>query len=91
MNYSKYFGKKSFVTSTSSVLTSSFKPVQSFVNVGFTVNLWIHGFYRELKQGISLTDKDGGRIGESAIAAQKAIAQVTFSRIGMAVPSMGMC
>ncbi|XP_034255722.1 sideroflexin-3 isoform X2 [Thrips palmi] len=43
---------------------------------------------RELKQGISLTDKDGGRIGQSAIAAQKAIAQVTFSRIGMAVPSM---
>lgn len=65
--------------------------VGSFVNVGFIVNVWIHGFFRELKQGISLTDKDGGRIGESALAAQKAIAQVTFSRIGMAVPSMGMC
>lgn len=48
---------------------------------------WI---FRELKQGISLADDDGRKIGQSPVAAQKAIGQVTFSRIAMAVPSMGM-
>ncbi|KAJ1525324.1 hypothetical protein ONE63_010146 [Megalurothrips usitatus] len=43
---------------------------------------------RELKQGISLADDDGRKIGQSPVAAQKAIGQVTFSRIAMAVPSM---
>ncbi|KAE8746054.1 hypothetical protein FOCC_FOCC007177 [Frankliniella occidentalis] len=43
---------------------------------------------RELKEGISLVDNDGNKIGQSAVAAQQAIGQVVFSRIGMAVPSM---
>lgn len=43
---------------------------------------------RELKVGIPVTDESGARLGESAQAAQQAIAQVVVSRILMAVPGM---
>nr|KAF6347368.1 sideroflexin 1 [Pipistrellus kuhlii] len=43
---------------------------------------------RELKLGIPVTDENGTRLGESAQAAQQAIAQVVVSRILMAVPGM---
>lgn len=52
------------------------------------VDSWV---CRELDQGISLTDRDGNKVGQSPIAAQRAISQVIFSRIAMAVPSMGTC
>ncbi|KAG7492577.1 hypothetical protein MATL_G00015760 [Megalops atlanticus] len=45
---------------------------------------------RELKFGIPVTDKDGNRFGESALAARQAIVQVVVSRIGMAVPAMAI-
>uniref|UniRef100_A0A3B4A7G5 Sideroflexin-3 n=1 Tax=Periophthalmus magnuspinnatus TaxID=409849 RepID=A0A3B4A7G5_9GOBI len=45
---------------------------------------------RELKFGIPVTDENGNRLGESANAAQQAIAQVVVSRIGMAVPAMAI-
>ncbi|KAK7901777.1 hypothetical protein WMY93_018546 [Mugilogobius chulae] len=45
---------------------------------------------RELKFGIPITDENGNRLGESANAAQQAIAQVVVSRIGMAVPAMAI-
>ncbi|KAI4878414.1 hypothetical protein NFI96_029309 [Prochilodus magdalenae] len=45
---------------------------------------------RELKYGIPVTDEEGNRLGESANAAQQAIAQVVVSRIGMAVPAMAI-
>uniref|UniRef100_A0AAR2JTB5 Sideroflexin-3 n=1 Tax=Pygocentrus nattereri TaxID=42514 RepID=A0AAR2JTB5_PYGNA len=45
---------------------------------------------RELKHGIPVTDEEGNRLGESASAAQQAIAQVVVSRIGMAVPAMAI-
>ncbi|XP_036429875.1 sideroflexin-3 [Colossoma macropomum] len=45
---------------------------------------------RELKYGIPVTDEEGNRLGESASAAQQAIAQVVVSRIGMAVPAMAI-
>lgn len=48
-------------------------------------------FPRELKYGIPVLDEEGNRLGESAKAAQQAIAQVVVSRIGMAVPAMGEC
>lgn len=48
-------------------------------------------FPRELKYGIPVLDEEGNRLGESAKAAQQAIAQVVVSRIGMAVPAMGKC
>lgn len=44
---------------------------------------------RELKVGIPVTDENGNRLGESANAAQQAIAQVVISRILMAAPGMG--
>ncbi|KAK1343570.1 hypothetical protein QTO34_016350 [Cnephaeus nilssonii] len=43
---------------------------------------------RELKVGIPVTDENGTRLGESAQAAQQAIAQVVVSRILMAAPGM---
>lgn len=51
--------------------------------------LWVLPSPRELKYGIPVTDEEGNRLGESASAAQQAIAQVVVSRIGMAVPAMG--
>lgn len=51
---------------------------------------FLNHFYRELKFGIPVTDKNGNRLGESKNAAQQAIAQVVVSRIGMAAPAMGM-
>uniref|UniRef100_A0A3Q2YKG2 Sidoreflexin n=1 Tax=Hippocampus comes TaxID=109280 RepID=A0A3Q2YKG2_HIPCM len=45
---------------------------------------------RELKYGIPVTDENGNRLGESVNAAQQAIMQVVVSRIGMAVPAMGI-
>ncbi|KFM73463.1 Sideroflexin-1, partial [Stegodyphus mimosarum] len=43
---------------------------------------------KELQEGIPVVDKDGNKIGSSKIAAKWAIAQVVFSRIGMAMPGM---
>uniref|UniRef100_A0A8C5W6T5 Sidoreflexin n=1 Tax=Microcebus murinus TaxID=30608 RepID=A0A8C5W6T5_MICMU len=43
---------------------------------------------RELRVGIPVTDENGNRLGESANAAQQAIAQVVVSRILMAAPGM---
>uniref|UniRef100_A0A8C6URS4 Sideroflexin-3 n=1 Tax=Neogobius melanostomus TaxID=47308 RepID=A0A8C6URS4_9GOBI len=43
-----------------------------------------------LKYGIPVTDENGNRLGESANAAQQAIAQVVVSRIGMAMPAMAI-
>jgi hypothetical protein len=45
--------------------------------------------FRELQDGIPVTDANGKRLGDSAIAAKSGITQVVLSRIGMAVPSMG--
>ncbi|XP_023617199.1 sideroflexin-1 isoform X1 [Myotis lucifugus] len=45
---------------------------------------------RELKVGIPVTDENGTRLGESAQAAQQAIAQVVVSRILMAAPGMAI-
>ncbi|KAF3708212.1 Sideroflexin-1 [Channa argus] len=45
---------------------------------------------RELKYGIPVTDENGNRFGESALAAKQAIVQVVVSRIGMAVPAMAI-
>lgn len=42
----------------------------------------------ELRKGIPVFDKNGNRLGESAIAAKMGITQVVLSRIGMASPSM---
>ena len=43
---------------------------------------------RELLEGIPVFTSDGEKVGESKKASKKAIAQVTFSRITMAAPSM---
>ncbi|XP_038045328.1 sideroflexin-1-like [Patiria miniata] len=45
---------------------------------------------QELQNGIPVFDKDGNRIGDSKIAARKAITQVVFSRICMALPGMSL-
>lgn len=45
---------------------------------------------RELKYGIPVMDENGNRLGESPNAAKQAIIQVVVSRIGMAVPAMGI-
>uniref|UniRef100_A0A8C5W6C7 Sideroflexin-1 n=1 Tax=Microcebus murinus TaxID=30608 RepID=A0A8C5W6C7_MICMU len=45
---------------------------------------------RELRVGIPVTDDNGNRVGESANAAQQAIAQVVVSRIVMAAPGMAI-
>lgn len=44
---------------------------------------------KELKEGIEVQDANGKKLGQSKIAAKKAIAEVVFSRITMASP--GMC
>eukprot|EP00794_Sanderia_malayensis_P005155 gene5155-5805_t len=44
---------------------------------------------RELAHGIPIFDHDGNRLGESKIAAKKAIGMTIISRIAMAIP--GMC
>ncbi|CAF1171334.1 unnamed protein product [Rotaria sordida] len=44
--------------------------------------------WNEIRDGIAVFSKDGERVGESSVAAKKAIAQVVLSRIGMAVPGM---
>jgi hypothetical protein len=44
--------------------------------------------YRELREGIAVTDENGKYIGKSQTAAKQAITQVILSRIGMAVPGM---
>lgn len=45
--------------------------------------------FRELRGGVTVTDKDGNKLGNSKNAAQFGIAAVTLSRIGMATPGMG--
>ena len=45
---------------------------------------------RELSDGIPVTTESGEKIGDSKKAARKAIFQVTFSRIGMALPGMAV-
>lgn len=44
----------------------------------------------ELSTGIDVMDEDGTKLGKSVSTARVAIAQVTFSRVIMASPSMGM-
>lgn len=44
---------------------------------------------RELREGITVTDKNGNKVGTSKTAAKGAITQVVTSRIAMAMP--GMC
>ncbi|KHJ43003.1 tricarboxylate carrier [Trichuris suis] len=44
--------------------------------------------FRELQYGVSLFDSNGTKVGQSTVAAQRAIAMVTLSRILMAVPGM---
>jgi hypothetical protein len=44
---------------------------------------------REIQEGVPISDINGNRLGDSKIAAQRGIALVTFSRIGMAAPGMG--
>ena len=44
---------------------------------------------KELREGIEVYDADGNKVGESKVAAKKAITQVVSSRIAMASP--GMC
>ncbi|XP_003367767.1 sideroflexin-1 [Trichinella spiralis] len=46
---------------------------------------------RELQYGIPVFDEDGQRLGNSCIAAQKAIQMVTMSRTIMAMPGMSKC
>ncbi|KRZ69688.1 Sideroflexin-3 [Trichinella papuae] len=46
---------------------------------------------RELQYGIPVFDEDGKRLGNSCIAAQKAIQMVTMSRTIMAMPGMSKC
>lgn len=43
----------------------------------------------ELSSGIEVTNEDGRKWGKSVRTARVAIAQVTFSRVLMASPSMG--
>jgi len=43
---------------------------------------------REIQEGVPVTDIDGKRLGDSKTAAQRGIALVTISRIGMAAPGM---
>ncbi|KAG1680663.1 Sideroflexin-1 [Nymphon striatum] len=43
---------------------------------------------KELKDGIAVVDEHGEKLGNSKVAAKKAIIQVVFSRIGMAIPGM---
>jgi hypothetical protein len=45
--------------------------------------------YREIQEGVPVSDINGNKLGDSKIAAQRGIALVTFSRIGMAAPGMG--
>jgi hypothetical protein len=44
---------------------------------------------REIQEGVPVSDINGNKLGDSKIAAQRGIALVTFSRIGMAAPGMG--
>ena len=46
-------------------------------------------FCREIQEGVPVSDIDGKRLGNSKTAAQRGIALVTVSRIGMAAPGMG--
>lgn len=46
---------------------------------------------KEIKEGIDVTDANGNKIGQSKIAAKKAISEVVVSRIGMASPVMSKC
>jgi len=43
---------------------------------------------KEIQDGIPVLDENGNRIGNSSIAAKRAISQVIVSRISMAVPGM---
>uniref|UniRef100_A0A5S6QQI3 Sidoreflexin n=1 Tax=Trichuris muris TaxID=70415 RepID=A0A5S6QQI3_TRIMR len=44
--------------------------------------------FRELQHGVTLFDSNGTKVGQSSVAAQRAIAMVTLSRILMATPGM---
>lgn len=50
----------------------------------------VSGYFRELRDGIPVSDETDNRLGVSAIAAKEGIVQVVLSRIGMAVPGMGI-
>lgn len=43
---------------------------------------------KEIKEGIDVYDENGSKIGQSKVAAQKAIREVVLSRIAMASPGM---
>lgn len=46
---------------------------------------------KEIKEGIEIYDENGNMIGQSKVAAKKAIREVVFSRIAMASPGMRKC
>jgi len=49
----------------------------------------LRSYCREIQEGVPVSDIDGKRLGNSKTAAQRGIALVTISRIGMAAPGMG--
>lgn len=46
---------------------------------------------KEIKEGIEVYDVDGNKLGQSKVAAKKAIREVVLSRIAMASPGMSKC
>jgi hypothetical protein len=46
-------------------------------------------FYREIQNGMKIMDSEGQTLGFSKTTAKIGIAQVVFSRVLMAIPSMG--
>ena len=47
--------------------------------------------FSEVTEGMELRDENGELVGRSRQMAILSIAQVTLSRIGMAMPDMGTC
>jgi len=49
----------------------------------------LHDDFREIREGIPVTDKNGNELGSSAKAAKVGIAAVTVSRVALAAPAFG--